>query len=322
MRTQAFKEKLDVHLYVTPQCHLACTHCYYDAWSLDRAPEDLLTIEEIASVLETLSREYDVDVHLEGGEAFLRVNLGELFPLVSRETWRKVTITTSGSLRIDVPPSDLRQLGCLRISVEGHTDELQRRVRGVPLAPVLKTCAKLADAEVPYTLRITLFEHSVSLFSEMVRFYLDSGCSRFSFFECQPVGRAESAAELAAPSPDQFRVLLQDVGEVCRGKELETLRLSFPPSRSNEIDQARPALELAGVEVATIASIPNLTVNSNGDLGVSPWRVTASRTADCFGNLRDVDLSTELRRRMGEGLLVQPCSHTSAYAISFGNGES
>ena len=117
-------------------------HCYYEALPANSPTGRLLTPLEIADAIVTLSEDYDADFHVEGGEIFLRPDLADVFRLVPDPYWRYLTITTNGTLPIVpvLPAEKLRLLGDLRVSVEGHTDELQRVMRGIALAPVLRTC--------------------------------------------------------------------------------------------------------------------------------------------------------------------------------------
>jgi molybdenum cofactor biosynthesis enzyme MoaA len=71
-------ESLNVHLYVTPLCNLKCFHCYYDARMLDQAPGELLSTSDIAFIVRSLTENYQADIHMEGGEPFLRADLASI----------------------------------------------------------------------------------------------------------------------------------------------------------------------------------------------------------------------------------------------------
>ena len=183
------KRRLFVHIHVTPNCNLECKHCYYDAKPANFKTEYSLSIPDIASIITVLYEEYDAFFDIEGGELFLRKDISQLFNLLPPDYWGRITITTNGITKITITSGVMLKLDEFRVSVEGHTDELQREIRGIDLAPVMKTCAQLRSAGVPLVLRITLHKKNVQYLAEMLRCFIKQGFDKFSLYEFQATGR-------------------------------------------------------------------------------------------------------------------------------------
>ena len=309
------KRPLNVHMYLTPVCNLACTHCYYDALPVGATPTELLTPSEIVQALKSICDSFDADVHVEGGEVFLREDLETIFGGLPISYWRNVTLTTSGTVKIRIADEYLRALGDLRISVEGHTDELQRLVRGVSLKAVLSTCTDLHRRGVPFTIRITLIRQNFQQLYEMLDKLAESGAERFSFFEFQAVGRGSNVEpDLGLQARDIDEILNTLVAKPLPSS-VKLFKLSLSSLRVSLVEEKRAALEDAGYNIMNLGSMANLTINSNGDLGISPWKITAHTVQDQFANIRDVDLVPELQKRMESDQLNAFCDHTSQIMI-------
>lgn len=311
------KKPLNVHLYVTPVCNLHCKHCYYEAWGTDRVPNDVISLDQIAHAIITLCDRYDVDMHMEGGEMFLRQDLQRLFQMVPDLYWRYVTMTTNGVVKLNVSYDSLRLLGDLRISVEGHTDEINYGMRGVLLRPILQTCTQLRDNEVPFTYRITLHKKNFKHFESMIRFFTQEGSSRFSFFEFQPVGWGTDSQDEYGMAEAELEQVIQYMASTPVPADVETLKLSISPSRVHLVDRNRSQLESQGYEVIKVGGDASITINANGDLGIDPWMVKAGYTPDRFANLANVDLGGVVAEQMEEGSLYKYSVHVSEVQVRF-----
>jgi len=305
------KRQLNVHLYVTPICNLQCKHCYYDSWSSDRVPERLLTIDTIAQVIIGICEVFQASFDVEGGEFFLREDIRTFFELVPSRYLQFITITTNGLAEIKVAPRFLRQLGDLRVSIEGHTDELQLDVRGVLLGPVLETCYRLQASSVPVTLRITLHQKNYQVLTEMLIRLMDLGFARFSLFEFQAVGRGRDHKEEYGLSIEDMETVLAQLSSLPIDKRLETLKLSLSAGRVQLLARYRDRLAARGFNVVNLLGVPSLTINYNGDLGVCPWIVGQDR----IGTLRVEDLASQLSHYITSGHLDHSCAYCSAARI-------
>jgi MoaA/NifB/PqqE/SkfB family radical SAM enzyme len=308
---------LSVHMYLTTVCNLACTHCYYDA---KRAGDDegkLLTTAEVAQVIEILSSNFDADLHVEGGEMFLRDDIEEILMRVSAERHKSLTFTTSGTVPIRVSPGLLKGIGELRISVEGHTDALQQRMRPANLVRVRRTIDGLLANEVDFTLRVTLFRDNAPVLKEMIETFIGWGVKRLSLFEFQPVGRGEQHIDMYYLSDVEFTDVLSTLAGMNVSDKLELLKLNLSPRRTAPAQAFRDVFAERGYRYLPLDAIPNLTINANGDLGISPWLATAARLGDKFANLHEVEFATEISRRVQSGDLSTFCPYTSALQIRY-----
>ena len=108
-------EALAIHMYLTTVCNLNCTHCYYDARRVGDDPGLMLNTEEVARVITHLCGRFEADLHVEGGELFLRDDIDDILTLVPPEHHRSLTFTTSGTVPIRVSTERLKGIGELRI---------------------------------------------------------------------------------------------------------------------------------------------------------------------------------------------------------------
>lgn len=134
---------------------------------------------------------YDAYFDIEGGELFLRKDIHELFSSLENEYLNRLTITTNGTINFDYTYSYLQQLDELRISFEGHTDDLQQSIRNIPLKKPLYTAKQLLKRHVPVVIRITLHKQNFLYIKEMIEFFKNHGFLKFSLYEYQSSGRGK-----------------------------------------------------------------------------------------------------------------------------------
>lgn len=311
-------DPLSVHLYLTPQCNLNCIHCYYDALRTGDIPGRMLSVQEAVSVIKWLCKNFDADIHLEGGEPFLRSDLGEILAELSPTALGMLTITTNGTVPITVPVERLRRLGELRISIDGHNDDLQQALRPAKLETVFRTLGKLRADAVPFTVRTTLHRTNINCLAEMLASFVASGAERISLFEFQPVGRgAVSDLEQHVLAVDEFEGVLDELARRGPGAGVRLLKLSLSPQRIPLALARQTELEAQGFRFIDLLGVPNLTINSNGDLGVSPWMVTARQVHDRFASIFDPDYPLEVERRVMLQATMPPCPYTSGLLLRY-----
>jgi cyclic pyranopterin phosphate synthase len=134
---------------VTDRCNLRCQYCMPEpdyAW-LPR--EDLLTFEEIGTIIDAFT-ELGVDrVRITGGEPMLRRDLSRLIEaLAARTAIRDLAMTTNG-IMLGRQAGTLRAAGLRRITVSLdtlHRDRFQRLTRMDEHAAVLDGIARAAAA--------------------------------------------------------------------------------------------------------------------------------------------------------------------------------
>jgi MoaA/NifB/PqqE/SkfB family radical SAM enzyme len=294
---------LDVHIYVTPRCNLSCPHCYYDALGRGRQPADLLELPEIARILTELCVRFDADISLEGGEPFMRAGLGAMLATLATPVLGRITITTNGTVRLAAPATVLRQLGGLRVSIDGHTDDLQQGLRGVDVGPVLATCVRLRQMQVAYTVRMTLYKRNVRCLAEIYRWAQANQIARLSLFEYQSSGRGIGQDLLFGASDADVDQLLEDIIATPQPDGLELVTLNLAERRVDAVLERQDALAAAGVAVHQLPDAANCTINYNGTVGVSPWMVTAHGSPDAFAHTASPGFFDQLEKAAAGGVL-------------------
>jgi MoaA/NifB/PqqE/SkfB family radical SAM enzyme len=220
-----------------------------------------------------------------------------------------ITVTTNGTVRIAAPATVLRQLGCLRVSIDGHTDEFQQELRGINVAPVLTTCAKLRSMQIAHTVRMTLYRRNVRRLEEMYAWVAANDIARLALFEYQPSGRGIGQDVIFGVSPEDIDHLLADLVRLPRPAGLDVLTLNLAQRRVDSVLACEDALVGAGLEVRRLRPTANITVNYNGAVGVSPWMVTAHGSPDVFTQALSPGFLDEIEEAASAGALQDdgPC---------------
>jgi MoaA/NifB/PqqE/SkfB family radical SAM enzyme len=307
------KRALNVHLHAIPNCNLRCKHCYYCAWPLERKPERLLSLQSLHLILTRLSDNYDVSFDMEGGELFLRKDIPDLFECVPLHYWRGVTITTNGTLSIPVHPDYLRHLADLRVSVEGHTNRLQREIRGIDLEPVLSNCVALVQQDVPVTLRVTLHRRNYKYLSPMLARFAQARLPRLSLFEFQAVGRGRDSSDRYRLGSAEMESVLQTLVQSPALEGFEEVKLSLSAPRTDLVHKYSTRLSEVGFQSVNVSHVPSLTIDYNGDLGVCPWGDGDTK----IGQFDPINFESQVDRYMREDKLMHECSHCSAVRLRY-----
>lgn len=307
---------LNVHLYVTPVCNLKCPHCYYDAFERVAPPPNLLGLDRITELLHSLAERFDADVHLEGGEPFLRDGIGEVLEGLPEHVLRTVTVTTNGTVRVPMGPETLRGLGTLRVSIDGHTDELQQELRGTGLRPVLRTLRGFDQDDVPYVVRMTLWRRNADALASIYGFLEEHGMRHLSLYEFQPSGRGIGTDLLYRVGDRAFDAFVDDLVTLEPPPSLESLAVSVAGRRTESVlTQHRPRLLDAGFEVVELPAVASCTINYDGMVGISAWEVTAYGASDVFTDVRDKTFLDTLVAEASAGTLVDPSPCTTQVQI-------
>lgn len=281
--------ELAVHLYVTPRCNLSCPHCYYDAFERSKRPERMISLAEIEAVLNGLCRWCEPDVHLEGGEPFMRQGLDRMLDGLDPEVLRTVTVTTNGTVAIGSAPETLRSLAALRVSVDGHTDALQREMRGVELGKVLRTCRSLREKDVPFMVRMTVWRANVRALADIYAWAEAEKIASLSLYEFQPVGRGSDGDDRFGVPDGDFERFLADLAGTPIPECMERLSLHLSERRLDALERWREPLASRGLVARALPAVANCTINYDGSVGISPWQVTAHGAPDVFTSLGEPD---------------------------------
>jgi MoaA/NifB/PqqE/SkfB family radical SAM enzyme len=282
MERAAMKPKLDVHLYVTAACNLACLHCYYDAVK-GRPSVDGMATADIVGIVTALCARYDADIHMEGGELFLRDDIGAVLAALPAECLPHLTLTTNGTVPIGVDRTLLARLGAFRISFEGHTAALHGRLRNAGFERVFSTATDLMAQGVPVVARVSLWPGNAPIIAEMGEVFDRAGFARVALYPLQAVGRGIALDNTFLAGESDVALALDGLASYRPMRAVVSLNL---PARFEPLLAARRArLEAAGHEVRALRPTPTLTINHDGSVGVSPWRATAAALSDRIGDL-------------------------------------
>lgn len=285
--------KLNVHIYVTPVCNIHCKHCYYDA--VQKADEsNMLTYTELQSILTEVSSNYDADFHVEGGELFLRRNIASLFENLELSVLKQITITSNGTIDLMPHIHYLKNINCLRLSVCGHTDEMQQSLRQIDLAPVLKNIRVAVKEKLQLTLRMTLQKryYEILLRESLNFFYKEENVKNFSLYEYQSVGRGKEFDEQYLLSNDDCEKIISILD--CLNWEGMNVSISLTEQRRQLVEQYEDKLIKWGYEVEYLPKEQSLTINYDGTMGICAWNVgndvIGKYTTDIESVIKDVDL--------------------------------
>ncbi len=138
-----FGRKIDyLRLSVTDRCNLRCLYCMPGAGILQKPPAEILTFEEIVTIVK-LAAGLGIDkIKITGGEPLLRRNLPRLLTLLSSVSGlQEISLTTNGVL-LRRYAKELKETGLKKINISIDTlrqDKFERITRsGNALEQVLK----------------------------------------------------------------------------------------------------------------------------------------------------------------------------------------
>jgi len=266
-------------------------------------------------IIRTLSNNFDAAFDIEGGEFFLRDDINELFAQLPQQYLKNITITTNGTLAKNILSRDIKYLDEFRISVEGHSDELQRDIRGISLHPVLNTGLGLISENVSVTLRITLHKKNFSALIDMLEYFTSLGFKNFSFYEFQSSGRGHSCEREYGLDQSEIEKVLQLLVENEPLSEINILKLNFNATREDLVRKYQVLLEDRNYLLLDISGIPSLTINYDGDLGVCPWNIGH----DHVGKFQKASFLDDVNRYFDKGILSHECAHCSAIRVLLNN---
>src|SRR4051812_44764111 len=118
----------NLRLSVTDRCNLRCQYCMPEADYVWLPREDILSFEEISTLVDTFIGLGVDRIRLTGGEPLLRRNLAALVSLLSaKKDLRDLALTSNGIL-LNEQVDDLKAAGLRRITVSLDTLKRDRFV--------------------------------------------------------------------------------------------------------------------------------------------------------------------------------------------------
>ena len=138
----------NLRISVTDRCNLRCRYCMPEAEYTWLPRRDLLTFEEISTLVDVFSDLGVNKVRLTGGEPLLRRDLPELVSMLSAKPLRDLAMTTNGVL-LAGHVEELKKAGLNRITVSLdtlHADRSKTLSQRATHPSVLKGIASIAPA--------------------------------------------------------------------------------------------------------------------------------------------------------------------------------
>lgn len=271
------KKRLNAHIYVTQKCNLHCKHCYS---ANNNVQGDLLSIDDIKNIINTLTEKFDAYIDIEGGELFIRKDIPSLFSELNFACLNRITITTNGTIYPNIDPIYLKELDEFRVSIEGHTDLLHNELRDVPLENVIANCQKWIGSDIPVVLRMTLTKNNHKHIKAMFDVFQKKGFRRFSLYEFQLVGRGrESMDSFGLSEIDVIDVINSLLYISRRYDHFEYIKLSLSNKRDNLVSENMFKLLGSKCKISSLVDTPSVTINYNGDIGFCPWNLNFNRSS-------------------------------------------
>lgn len=310
------KDKIEIHLHTNDHCNLRCIHCYNA--SGERAVCNMPESGRLLELIRYFCTEYQAEIHLEGGEIFLRPDLLREMNCLPTEILQCITITTNGTFYTDDPEiiEMLCRLHMLRISVEGHTDKQQSAIRGISLEEVVEHALLYKEKKIPVWLRLTMTSLNVEhLLDETLPYYMEKGFRHFQIYEFQSVGRGKENGGLLTVEDALFLSFLNKLAvwkKTYTGEDLY-LKIMLSVSRREAVLAHKRQLELNRLTVSEIPKENGLSIHADGSVFLCPWD---NEESHCMLNVYR-DGIKYMADRLKEEDLKHSCCHCSAVSIVY-----
>ena len=303
------KKNLEIHLHTNYSCNLNCVHCYNES-GINR--DTILPKEFIITLFKMFYNYYQPEIHLEGGEIFLRPDFLAMMNELPDEVLKCITITTNGTicLKEEKILSMLRRSGALRISVEGNTNEQQRAVRGVDIDKVLTNAKFYLESGVPVWLRVTLNKINYEGFVNFVLPALQNmGFFKIQVYEFQKVGRGSgngTKLALEGSISDMLNDLITYSDSL-----VGNIKLAFPRRRIKEIKKYELELNKRGYQVHYLEAGDGISIHADGEIFLCAWDNDNSHS---LGNILKMETG-EFFDLLNKTNLTHDCEYCSAVCI-------
>lgn len=263
-------QSIDVHIHTNTNCNLMCRHCYVD---VNRYKTQIINDAFLIKFITYLCDNFDADIHLEGGEIFLEEHLICSLLKLSDSAKKAITITSNGLIRTKSEDTieALRSVSSLRISVEGHTEYMHRKIRNCSLRTVLDNAVYYKKHGINVVLRMTVNAFNVGLiFSEVIPSIKKEGFDNFQLYEMQPVGRGKGS-DLCIEGT--LKLLYDDWAS--HPTHVNT-SISLPEHRIEEVKRHSADLEKIGVVIERIRDAASISLSPNKEVKICPWDMTSA----------------------------------------------
>lgn len=287
--------------FPTARCNSRCVSC--DWWRADGASD--LTLAEIDRLASELPALRTRRILFTGGEPLLRREVFEIADLF-RSRGMRLWLLTSGLLLDKHAPKIAERFDEVTISLDGHTAELYRQIRGVAALELVERGVnrlKEIAPHIPVRARSTLHRHNYSALPNLIDKAREMGLARISFLSADV--SSEAFGRLDHNGSFDRNGLLLDETEVehFRGIVEETIETHAADFDSHYVAESAEKLRRLPRYYAALigkGDLPSVECNA-------PWMsvvVEADGTVrPCYfhrrvGNLREKSLTAILNQEM------------------------
>ncbi len=297
-------KKIEVHLHTNTNCNLLCLHCY------NRSGEIVYhspSVEEIINTIRYIFNTYDAEMHLEGGEIFLRPDLLREMDSLPDSILQKITVTTNGTIFLNDETilHMTRRLAALRISIESAVPCQHEQIRGFSLEKTLENAAQYQHCGIPVWLRITLNQINYNGFlNQHILKLSEQGFRRFQVYEFQSIGRGMDNQSLLSIEHE----LDELIDELCMTSlNGIVLKMMFTQRRYAEILQKKTRLEGNHYCVELLPPVEGISIHANGDVYRCAWENT-EKLCNWYHD-------ENAKKIISSSSLIHKCSYCSAIRI-------
>ena len=201
-------------LMMTNNCNLACRHCWPESLSHETTnPVPLGTLKRLITDFCDLGAE---EICLTGGEPLTHSDWREVLAFACvQKSLKRVRLQTNGTL---LKEKDVKYLASMnkkklliQISLEGDTDRIHDHLRGKgSFQKALRALKYLTAAGLgsQVVVAFTETEHNFDRIPLLLQYLDRIGIGRFVSGTLVQAGRAADRSELALPTPEQYKSLL------------------------------------------------------------------------------------------------------------------
>jgi SynChlorMet cassette radical SAM/SPASM protein ScmE len=163
-----------IDITITGRCNLRCRYCSHFSSAGD-VNNDLPTEEWLAFFAE-LGNNQVTDVHLSGGEPFMRPDLKELLEGIASNRMRFLILSNGMLISDDMAHflASTKRCEGVQLSIDGSKPETHDACRGEgSLAGALRAAKLLKKHDVPVAVRVTIHKHNVDDLEDIARSLLE-----------------------------------------------------------------------------------------------------------------------------------------------------
>jgi MoaA/NifB/PqqE/SkfB family radical SAM enzyme len=223
----------------TSRCNSRCVSC--DWWRSDGATD--LTIAEIRKLADDLRRYGTQGVVFTGGEPLLRPDVMEIADLFLERGF-KLHLLSSGLALERFAPAIATRFGEVTVSLDGHTPELYREIRGVAgLDAILAGVRRMRELapHIPLRARSTIHRLNFRFLGPLIAKAIEAGFDQVSFLAADVTSDAFNRTQKlrvldAATGGDEPRALILSAEETA---EMAAVVEEVIAKYARELDQRR-----------------------------------------------------------------------------------